>query len=137
VIYDLRNGGDPTRPHGVVEVQLLKGHAVTKGLKTSLYELRAMRRQAWRKLYPVPTFFIVSRETGKLSYHWRHAFAVAESGPDSGSVINPDSVARWHQERHLCQPLLCHRDRVLWRMRRPGRQVQVPLAFQIGPRSAG
>jgi hypothetical protein len=24
VIYDLRNGGDPTRPHGVVEVELRK-----------------------------------------------------------------------------------------------------------------
>jgi hypothetical protein len=50
-----------------------------------------MGRQGWRKRYPVPTFFIVSRETGKLSYHWKHAFAVAKSGPESGSVINPDS----------------------------------------------
>lgn len=28
VIYDLRNRGDPTRPHGVVEVQLRKGQPV-------------------------------------------------------------------------------------------------------------
>jgi hypothetical protein len=26
VIYDMRNGGDPTRPHGVVEVQLVVAH---------------------------------------------------------------------------------------------------------------
>jgi hypothetical protein len=91
VIYDLRNGGDPTRPHGVVEVQLQNGHAINKGLKTSLYGMRAMGRQGWRKRCPVPAYFVVSRETGKLSYHWKHAFAVAESGPDSGSVINPDS----------------------------------------------
>jgi hypothetical protein len=91
VIYDLRNGGDPTRPHGVVEVQLQRGHAVSNGLKTSLYEMRAMGRQGWRKRCPGPAYFIVSREMGKLSYHWKHAFAVAESGPDSGSVINPDS----------------------------------------------
>jgi hypothetical protein len=91
VIYDLRNGGDPTRPHGVVEVQLQKGHAVSKGLKTSLYELRAMGRQGWRKRCPVPAYFVVSRETGKLSYHWKHAYEVAASGPDAGSVVNPDT----------------------------------------------
>jgi SNF2 family DNA or RNA helicase len=50
-----------------------------------------MGRQGWRKRYPVPTFFIVSRETGKLSYHWKHAYAVATSGPDKGSVANPDT----------------------------------------------
>ena len=85
VIYDLRNGGDPTRPHGVVEVQLHSGHAVTRGLKTSLYEMRAMGRQGWRKHCPGPAYFIVSRETGKLSYHWKHAFAVAKSGPEAVS----------------------------------------------------
>jgi hypothetical protein len=91
VIYDLRNGGDPTRPHGVVEVQLQKGHAVSKGMKTSLYEPRAMGRQGWRKLCSRPAYFIVSRETGKLSYHWKHAYEVAASGPDKGSVVNPDT----------------------------------------------
>jgi hypothetical protein len=33
VIYDMRNGGDPTRPHGIVEVQLKDGRTVNKGLK--------------------------------------------------------------------------------------------------------
>ncbi len=91
VIYDLRNGGDPSRPHGVVEVQMKNGHAVTKGLKTSLFAMRAMGRKGWRKVCPGPAYFIVSRETGKLSYHWKHAYNVAESGPDQGAVINPDS----------------------------------------------
>ncbi|HTF69694.1 MAG TPA: hypothetical protein VK638_44160, partial [Edaphobacter sp.] len=91
VIYDLRNGGDPSRPHGVVEVQMKQGHAVNKGLKTSLFEMRTMGRKGWRKVCPGPAYFIVSRETGKLSYHWKHAYSVAESGPDKGSVINPDS----------------------------------------------
>jgi hypothetical protein len=91
VIYDLRNGGDPSRPHGVVEVQMKQGHAVNKGLKTSLFEMRTMGRKGWRKICPGPAYFIVSRETGKLSSHWKHAYCVAESGPDKGSVINPDS----------------------------------------------
>ena len=91
VIYDLRNGGDPTRPHGVVEVQLRKGQPVSKGLKTSLFEMRARGRKGWRKLCPGPAYFIVSRETGKLSYHWQHAYSVAEFGPDKSAVVNPDS----------------------------------------------
>ena len=91
IIYDLRNGGDPTRPHGVVEVQLKQGHAVNKGLKTSLFEMRAMGRKGWRKLCPGPAYFIVSRETGKLSYHWKHAYSVAESRTRQG---------RRHQSRH-------------------------------------
>jgi hypothetical protein len=91
VIYDLRNGGDPTRPHGVVEVQLRKGQPVNKGLKTSLFEMRAMGRKGWRKLCPGPAYFIVSRETGKLSYHWKHTYNVAECGPDKGAVVNPDT----------------------------------------------
>jgi hypothetical protein len=90
VIYDMRNGGDPTLPHGVVEVQLRNGLAVNKGMKTSLYAMRAMGRKSWRKCCPVPTYFIVSRETGKLSYHWKHAYEVAASG-DQGAVVKPDT----------------------------------------------
>jgi hypothetical protein len=93
IIYDLRNGGDPTRPHGVVEVQLRAGQPVNKGLKTSLFGMRAMGRKGWRKPCAGPAYFVVSRETGKLSYHWKHAYSVAESGPNKGSVINPDSGA--------------------------------------------
>jgi hypothetical protein len=93
VIYDVRNGGDRSKPHGVVEVGLKNREIVHKGLKTSLFELRSMGRAGWRKRCSVPAYFIVSRETGKLSYHWRHAFNVAESGPEKGAVINPDTGA--------------------------------------------
>ena len=91
VIYDLRNGGDPTRPHGVVEVKQRHGQIVHKGLKATLFELRTMGRTEWKKLCPGPAYFIVSRETGKLSYHWKHAYTVAESGREKGAVTNPDT----------------------------------------------
>jgi hypothetical protein len=91
VIYDLRNGGDPTGPHGVVKVQLRKGQPVNKGLKTSLFEMRAMRRKGWRQLCPGPAYFVVSRETNKLSYHWEHVYAVVDSGLDKGAVVNSDT----------------------------------------------
>ena len=77
----MRNGGDPARPHGVVGVQLQEGHAVNKGLKTSLYELRTTGRQADAS-GPCPAYFIVSRETGKLSYHWKHVYEMPSSGPE-------------------------------------------------------
>jgi hypothetical protein len=89
VIYDLRNGGDPSRPHGVAEVQMKQGHAVNEGLKSSLFEMRAMGRKGWRTLCPGPAYFIVSRETGKLRYHWKHTYNVAEYGRDKGAVVNP------------------------------------------------
>lgn len=92
VIYDLRNGGDKNRPHGVVEVQLQGGEkVVNKGLKTTLYNLRKMGRDSWHKRYHVPTFFVVSRETGKLSYFWKHAYIVPKSGRNEGAVTNPDT----------------------------------------------
>jgi hypothetical protein len=91
LIYDLRNGGDPTRPHGVVEVKQRSGQIVHKGLKTTLFELRKMGRDGWKKVCPGPAYFIISRETGKLSYHWKHAYTVAESGLEKGAVTNPDT----------------------------------------------
>ncbi len=63
VVYDLRNGGDPSKPHGIVEVRLRNGHAIAKGLKTSVSALRKMGRKGWRKLCPGPAYFIVSKET--------------------------------------------------------------------------
>jgi hypothetical protein len=92
VIYDLRNGGDKNRPHGVVEVQLQGGEkVVNKGLKTTLYDLRKLGRDGWHKRYRVPTFFVVSKETGKLSYFWKHAYSVPKSGPNEGAITGPDS----------------------------------------------
>lgn len=91
VLYDLRNGGDPSKPHGIIEVRLRNGHAVAQGIKTSVSELRSMGRAGWRNLCPGPTYFIVSKETGKLSYFWKHAFNEAKSGPAHRCVTNPDT----------------------------------------------
>ncbi len=93
VIYDLRNGGDPSKPHGVVEVGMRNGHAVARGLKTSVSELRKMKRKGWRKLCSGPAYFIVSKETGKLSYFWKHAYTVPKSGSSRTCVTNPDTGA--------------------------------------------
>jgi hypothetical protein len=91
VLYDLRNGGDPSKPHGVVEAKLRNGHAVSNGLKTTLPELRRMGRKGWRKICSGPAYFIVSKETGKLSYFWKHAYSWPESGRWRFSVTNPDT----------------------------------------------
>ena len=91
ILYDLRNGGDPTRPHGIVEVQLRNGHAVHKGMKTTLSELRRMRRKGWKKICSVPAYFIVSKETGKLGYFWKHAYTEPKSGRWRSTVTNPDT----------------------------------------------
>ena len=91
VVYDLRNGGDPKKPHGIVEVRLRNGHVVSQGLKTSVSELRKMGRKGWRKLCPVPSYFIVSRETGKLSYYWKAAYVEPKSGEARDCVTNPDT----------------------------------------------
>ena len=40
LINDVRNGGDPTQPHGINEVRLRRGEIVREGLHTSLAELR-------------------------------------------------------------------------------------------------
>jgi len=91
VLYDLRNGGDPSKPHGVVEVKLRNGHAVNSGLKTTLSELRRMGRRGWRNICSGPAYFIVSKETGKLSYFWKHAYTWSQSGRWRLSVTNPDT----------------------------------------------
>ncbi len=72
-------------------MKLRGGEIIHKGLKTTLYEMRTMGRDGWRRLCPWPAYFIVSRESGKLSYHWKPAFTVAASGPDRGAVTNPDT----------------------------------------------
>src|SRR5260370_38077718 len=62
IIYDLRNGGDPTRPHGVVEVKQSHGQIVHKGLKTTLSDLRTLGRAEWKNLCPVPPYCTARRE---------------------------------------------------------------------------
>jgi len=91
LIEDMRNGGDPKKPHGICEVKLSKGRTIYEGKHLTLAEMRRMRRAEWRKRFPGPVFFITGKDKGKLGYFWDHAYLKAKSGPNSGGVINPDS----------------------------------------------
>jgi superfamily II DNA or RNA helicase len=91
LIEDMRNGGDPSRPHGICEVKLSKGRTVYEGKHLTLSEMRRMGRREWRKRFPGPTFFITGKDKGKLGYFWEHVYLKAKSGPNLGGVINPDS----------------------------------------------
>jgi hypothetical protein len=93
LIEDMRNGGDPKKPHGICEVKLRKGKIVYEGLRLSLAELRRMGRNEWRKRCPAPAFFITGKDKGKLGYYWEHVYLKAKSGPNLGGVINPDTGA--------------------------------------------
>lgn len=91
VIYDFRNGGDEKKPHGVTRMRLRNGHAVSTGERTTLADLRRMGRKAWRRSCTTPTYFIVSRETGKLSYYWKHAYSIRSTRLERRLVTNPDT----------------------------------------------
>jgi hypothetical protein len=93
LIEDMRNGGDPKKPHGICEVKLRKGRIVYEGSRLSLAELRIMGRKEWRKRCSAPAFFITGKDKGKLGYYWEHAYLKAKSGPNLGGVINPDTCA--------------------------------------------
>jgi hypothetical protein len=93
LIEDIRNGGDPNKPHGVCEVKLRKGRIVYEGMRLSLAELRRQGRKEWRRRCPAPAFFITGKDRGKLGYFWEHAYIKAKSGPNLGGVINPDTGA--------------------------------------------
>ena len=91
LIEDMRNGGDPSRHHGVCEVKLKNGKTVYEGKRIALSDMRRMGRKEWRKRFAGPVFFITSKDKGKLSYFWDHAYLRAKSGPNLGGVVNPDS----------------------------------------------
>jgi hypothetical protein len=91
LIEDLRNGGDPGKPHGVREVKLSKGKMVYEGKHLSLSEMRHMSRKEWQERFACPTFFITGKDKGKLSYFWEHVYLKAKSGPNLGGIVNPDS----------------------------------------------
>ena len=81
---------------GVNEVRLRNGRIVREGLRTTLTELRLRNtsrtaRLRWNSICGSPALFIVGRDRGKLSYFWRHAYALARCGRYQGSVVNPDS----------------------------------------------
>src|SRR5580698_7271300 len=65
LIEDMRNGGDPGKPHGVCEVKLCKGKTVYEGKRLSLPEMRRMSRKEWRRHFAGPTFFITGKDKGK------------------------------------------------------------------------
>jgi hypothetical protein len=90
LIEDMRNGGDPRQPHGVLEVRLRKGRVVYEGMHLSLAELRRLGRAGWMERVPRCSVFIIPKDKGKLSF-WRHAFLTAKCGPELGGVINPDT----------------------------------------------
>ena len=92
LVEDMRNGGDPRQPHGVLEVRLRKGRVVYEGMQLSLAELRQpWPERAGRAALPQCSVFIIPKDKGKLSYFWRHAFLTAKCGPELGGVINPDT----------------------------------------------
>jgi superfamily II DNA or RNA helicase len=93
LIEDMRNGGDPSRPHGVCEVKLSKGRTVYEGKRLALSEMRHMGRKDWKRRFPGPTFFITGKDKAKLGYFWEHVYLKAKSGLNLGGVINPDSGA--------------------------------------------
>jgi len=95
LIDGLRNANSSS-PNGIHEVKLRSGRVVREGLKTTLTDLRLRKncssaRARWNTLYPQPALFLLSKETAKLSYFWRHAYNVAQSGRFQGSVVNPDT----------------------------------------------
>ena len=91
LIEDMRNGGDPRQPHGVLEVRLRKGRVVYEGMQLSLADLRGLGHAGWMQRVPRCSVFIIPKDKGKLSYFWRHALLTAKCGPELGGVINPDT----------------------------------------------
>ncbi|WP_420238386.1 DEAD/DEAH box helicase family protein [Telmatobacter bradus] len=93
LIEDMRNGGDPKKPHGICEVKLRKGKIVYEGLRLSLAELRRMGRKEWQRRCSGPAFFITGKDKGKQGYYWEHVYIKAKSGPNLGGIVNPDTGA--------------------------------------------
>jgi hypothetical protein len=92
----LRGPTSSTAHVGVNEVKMRHGRIVREGLRTTLTELRQRKtsrtaRARWESICEMPSLFIVGRDRGKLSYFWRHAYALARCGRYQGSVVNADS----------------------------------------------
>lgn len=91
IVEDMRNAADPKKPHGIVEVVLQKGRIKRQGINIPLSKLRQLGRKGFQELCPENSFFILTKERGKLGYFWRHAFNVAKSGQNLGYLVSPDS----------------------------------------------
>jgi hypothetical protein len=94
LIEDMRNGGDPKKPHGICEVKLHKGRIVYEGLRLSLAELRRLGRREWRKRCASPAFFITGKDKRKLGYYWDHAYLNRNPGRISGASSIPTLARR-------------------------------------------
>ncbi len=96
LIEDMRNlrGDEPRKPHGVVECKMKDGQPVRKGEVFSLSALRKKGRKQWLIDNPGPTFFVMSKERGKLGYFWRHATVIGQTGSRHGAVLNPETYER-------------------------------------------
>ena len=96
LIDGVRNGVGSNGHTGVNEVRLRNGRIVREGLQSTLSDLRLRKqfrsaRARWQSLCDCPAVFVISREIGKLSYFWRHAYGAPRSGPFNGSIVNPDT----------------------------------------------
>jgi hypothetical protein len=92
LIEDMRNGGDPRKPHGVVEVKLIDGNVIRRGDAFSITRLRDMKREGLKKyLGGLNAYFIMSKERGKLGYFWRPSSNTAKVGEFMGYATNPDT----------------------------------------------
>lgn len=96
IVDGVRNGVGSNGFTGVNEVRLRNGRIVREGLRTTLSDVRLAKdhrsaRERWQSEVRAPSVWIVSRETAKLGYFWRHAFSTPRSGPFNGSVVNPDT----------------------------------------------
>jgi Type III restriction enzyme, res subunit len=94
LIEDMRNGGDPKKPHGICEVKLHKGRIGYEGLRLSLAELRRLGRREWRKRCASPAFFITGKDKRKLGYYWDHAYLNRNPGRISGASSIPTLARR-------------------------------------------
>ena len=96
LIDGVRNGVGSNGHTGVNEVRLRNGRILREGLQSTLSDLRLRKqfrsaRARWQSLCDCPAVFVISREIGKLSYFWRHAYGAPRSGPFNGSIVNPDT----------------------------------------------
>jgi hypothetical protein len=96
LIDGVRNGVGSNGHTGVNEVRLRNGRIVREGLQSTLSDLRLRKqfksaRARWQSLCDCSAVFVISREIGKLSYFWRHAYGAPRSGPFNGSIVNPDT----------------------------------------------
>ena len=63
IVYDMRNEGDVTKPHGLTEVIYKNGKIVHKGLKITLSELRQMGPKGFQE--DLPREFFLHYEQGE------------------------------------------------------------------------